>query len=167
MLGMFILWEFRQNDLCWSLGFCLKLDFWLGLWLVPFDFFSSPVMSSQSLLVFKFVVITIYSGCFSGGCCFFFFFLLDDAGDCIGTVVVFVTSASVVVAALFVTCGDSFAAVITVVAVVVAGLDGEFFSSFSGYLGPPNFFVGVVPSFRFVLQVDCCWSCSYCCCCCC
>ena len=73
-------------------------------------------------------LITITSGCSSGGCCFFFFFfLLDDAGDCIGTGVAFLTSASVVVAILFGTCVNSFAAVVTVVVVVVAGFVGESF----------------------------------------
>ena len=92
-------------------------------------------MSSQTLLVFKFVVMTISSGCSSGGCCFFFFYLLDDAGDCIGTGVSFVTPTSVVVAVLSVTCVDSFAAVITVVVVVVAGFVREFFVVVAGLVG--------------------------------
>ena len=77
---------------------------------------------------------------------------MDDASDCISTDVAFVTFASVVVAALFV----SFAAVITVVVVGVAGFVGEFFPPFPCYLSPLLFFVGVVPRFRVVLRAGCC-----------
>ena len=46
-----------------------------------FAFFSpSPVMSSLSLLLFKFVVVSI-SSCFSSGICFFVFFLFAEMGD--------------------------------------------------------------------------------------
>ena len=72
-------------NLCWALGLFL-FRFWLGcIFCCGCDFgscflhcfFSSPsvIESPLSLPLFNMVVVSITSGCSTGGCCFFFFFL--------------------------------------------------------------------------------------------
>ena len=105
---------------------------------------------------FKFIDVSMSSGCSSRRCCFFFYFLWDDTSDTVPfDVVATVAVAAFVVAS--VVC--AFAAVVTVV-----GFVGEVFP-FSGYLCPSLLFVRVDPSFWVGLISCCC--CCYCCCCCC
>ena len=130
----------------------------LSIVLFSFSFKWGPFL--LSLLLFKFVEVSISSSCCSGRWCFFpsFFFLFLSGG---GVVCLF----SVVVSHVVV--GLSVVSVLVASVGIFFGGDWGFFP-FSDYLGPPLFFVWVVPMFCifFFTRVWCYCCCScYCCCC--
>ena len=110
---------------------------WGGVSLQSF-FFPSFAVSPLSLLLFRFVEVSMTLGCSSGGCCFFFFFL-DDASDwetvlvTANSVVTAVVSIDVTFVAITSADVDAFAvasAIVTVVVVfAVDDWTGDYFCS--------------------------------------
>ena len=118
-------------------------------------------MSSLSLLLFKFVVVSICTCSSSEMCCFFFFFLFDETGDFIFSSMIgagdfVVDSVASVVLTVF--------TVLVVVVVLTVFLFGEFWGELFRRLPPcihpsSSFFVGVVLNFFY------CWCYGFFCCC--
>ena len=88
-------------------------------------FFSSSLFVSQlALLLLRFVVVSISSGCSTGGCCFIFSFFFFDTGD--ASVVIVVVTA-VVSDDIFVGVALSGGlAVASTIVTLVASLTGDF-----------------------------------------
>ena len=154
---MFWVWGLSWHGLCCALGLwlfsgCGWVCGWDWGWFSLDCFFSPPSLfvSPLSLLLFRFVAVSMSSGCSSGGCCFYFFFFND-----VGVWITATTAISVVTAVVSANVVSfvgvdvvAFASAIVTVVVVVAvdDLTGDFLflPSLQVTWVHPSFLFGIV-----------------------